>query len=229
MKTITLLCCAFAFIFAGCSKNETTNPNPPATSDAYLNTTAGSTWTYHEDNSSGATPISSDYTVTSTDKDSTVGSRKYHIYNFSYGGSRYLNISGNDYYQFDSIAGSNGTILERIYLKDNVNAGGTWSQDFNINYPGLPVAIPLKITNKIVEKGITRTVNSTDYKDVIHVSTSLSATGIPDGSLTSAIDSYYAPKFGLIENTTKINLNLNFLGITQKVDVATQLQSAVLK
>jgi hypothetical protein len=226
VKTITLLCCAFAFFFAGCSK-ETPNTNPPVTSDAYLNTTAGSTWTYHEDNSSGATPTSSDYTVTSTDKDSTVGSRKYHIYNFSYGGSRYLNISGNDYYQFDSIAGSNGTILERIYLKDNLDAGATWSQDFNINYPGLPVTAPLKITNKIVEKGISRTVNSIEYKNVIHVSTSLSSSVIPEASLTSAIDSYYAPKYGLIEGTTKINLN--FLGISQKVDVSTQLKSAVLK
>ena len=225
MNTKKILIITAVFFMAGCSKKDSTDQTPPAP-DVYVNTNAGSTWTYHEDNSSGGTSVGSDYTVTSTDADTTIGSRKYHIYSNSYGGSRYLNISGHDYYQFDSIPVGAGITVERLYLKDDVAMGAGWEQTAEITVTGIPIPISLKITNNIVDKGITRTVNGVDYTNVIHVSSSLSSPLITSG-FTSSIDSYFAPKYGLIENTTIIDLN--YMGIVQKVDLKTQLVSAVLK
>lgn len=210
---------------AGCSKKDNPDQKPPQP-DVYINTNAGSTWTYHEDNSSNGTAIGSDYTVTSTSTDTSIGSRKYHVYSYSYGGSRYLNISRHDYYQFDSIPVGNGITVERLYLKDDAAVGASWDQQKNITVPGVPIPIPLKITNNIAEKGIKKTVNGVEYTDVIHVSSSISSPLITSG-FTSSIDSYFAPKYGLIENITKVDLD--YMGLVQNVDLTTQLVSATLK
>lgn len=225
MKTKALILIASVLFFASCDKKDDSNTNPPAP-DTYINTNEGSTWTYHEDNSASGTTVGSDYSVSSTNKDTTIGSRKYHVYSYSYGGSRYLNISGHEYYQFDSIPVGTGITVERLYLKDNAAVGTSWEQETNITVPGVPVPIPLKITNNITEKGITRTVKGKEYTDVIHVSSSLSSPLVTSG-FTSSIDSYFAPKYGLIENTTKIDLD--YMGIVQKIDLNTQLTSATLK
>lgn len=214
-------------VFTGCTKKDNTT-TPPPVQDSYLNTNSGSTWTYHENNSSGPTPVSSDYTVTSTSKDSTINSRRYHVYSYSYGGSKYLNISNHDYYQFDSLPGALGAgIFERLYLKDDMAVSGSWTQNLTVTIPGFPIPVPVTITNNIAEKGISRIVNGINYTDVIRVTTGVSSTLIPAAFLTSNINSYYAKKYGLIENTSLVHLN--FLGITQSVNIETKLVSSVLK
>jgi hypothetical protein len=90
------------------------------------------------------------------------------------------------------------------------------------------IPITLTATNKIIEKGISRTVNGQNYSNVIHVSTDLSSALITSG-LTSNIDSYYAPNFGMIENTTVIHLDVPLLGLAENVDVTTKLVSADLE
>ena len=211
--------------FGSCEKKDNPEPNPPA-EDTYINATAGSTWKYHETNSSSGTAQESEYTVTSSSKDTTINSRSYHIYNYSYGGSQYLNISGHEYYQYDSISGGLGQIFERLYLKDNVVVGTNWTQNISVSVPGLPFSVPVTITNTIAEKGIAKTVNGNNYTDVIHVSTSITSTSIPTG-LTSDIHSYYAKKYGLIESSAIVSLN--FLGVVQNINVVTKLNSATLK
>jgi hypothetical protein len=225
MKTNAIILFAATLIFfTACNKNDS-NPDSN-TSGTYINTNAGSTWTYHEDNSSGVTPTNSDYTVTSTSQDSTIKERKYHVYNYSYGGSQYLSASGHDYYQYDSIPITGGVNVERLYLKDNAAQGDTWSQNFDLTISGIPII--LKATNKITEKGISRTVNGQNYSNVTHVSTTLSSALITSG-FTSSIDSYYAPNYGMIENTTVIHLDVPLLGLAENVDVTTKLVSADLK
>lgn len=228
MKTNILIIFIATGIISSCGKKDTTSTTSP-TSESYINTNEGSSWIYHEDDSSSATPTSSDYIVTSTSSDTTVNNKKYHIYSYSYGGSEYLNLSGHDYYQYDSIPGGLGQVIERLYLQDNATANATWSQNFsvNINVGGVPFAIQVTLTNKIIETGISRMVNGTNYTGVIHVSTTISSTSIPAANLTSSIDSYYAPNYGLIENSTLVNLN--YLGLTEYVNIKTQLTSSVLK
>jgi hypothetical protein len=226
MKTKLLIfsVAAFTFIFTSCKKND--SGNTTTTTNSYINTTAGSTWNYHQVDSSGSTPAASDYTVTSTSQDTTINSKKYHVYNLSDGGNQYMTVSGNDYYQYDSIPVSGGTNIERLYLKDNATVGTTWNQSFTLNVPNVPLPIPLTVTNNIIEKGISHTVNGVSYSNVIHVSTSLSSALITSG-FTSSIDSYYAPKYGLIESKTVISLD--YLGLTENVNMSTQLMSASLK
>ena|SRR6185312_1515410 len=225
MKTKLIILFAVTLFFTACSKKDHSTTTTP-TNSSYINTTAGSTWSYHEVDSSGATPDNSDYTVTSTSQDSTINGRKYHVYNYSYGGNNYLALSGNDYYQYDSIPVSGGVNVERLYLKDNLAAGATWTDDFNLTIPNIPFPVPLTATNKIVEKGISRMVNGVNYSNVIHVSTSLSSALISSG-FTSAIDSYYAPNYGLIESSTIISVN--YPPLSENFNVHTTLTGASLK
>ena len=82
------------------------------------------------------------------------------------------------------------------------------------------------ITNKIEEKDISKTVNGSNYNNVIHVSTGIAVGGIPAASLLTDIDYYYAPNYGMIENTSKINLN--YFGIVNNSDFTTRLKNATL-
>jgi hypothetical protein len=123
-------------------------------------------------------------------------------------------------------AGLGTAVFERLYLKDNVNAGATWTQNLSVTVPGSPIPIPITVTYTIAEKGISRTVGSNNYTNVIHVTTSISSALIPSASLTTTIDGYYAEKYGLIENSTVIHLD--YLGITEDVNVKTTLVSATI-
>jgi len=222
MKTAFLLLAA-TVVFSACKKN---NSSASISTDVYISTSAGSSWSYLQTDLTNTNPPSN-YTVTSTSNDTTINSRKYHVYNYSYGGSEYLGVTGNDYYQYDSIPISGGINIERLYLKDNASTGATWNQNFSLTIPGVPLPVPLTVSNKIVEKGIDKTENGTTYSNVIHVSTTLSSALIPSSSLNSSIDSYYAPKYGLIENTTVIQLN--YLGLVENINAKTQLMSSSLK
>ncbi len=223
MKKLIILITCISF-FYGCKKSGS---GGGAIAENYLNTKAGSSWSYHETNNSSGTPQNSDYALISTSKDTFINSKSYHIYTFSYGGSQYLAVNGHDYYQYDSIPGALGQIFERLYLKDNINVNASWSQQIAVSIPGLPVTIPVDINNKIVEKGISKIINGITYNNVIHVSSTISSVAIPSASLTSDINSFYAPGFGLISNTTIVHLD--YAGVKQDVNIATTLINASLK
>ena len=224
MKINNLLFLVFILFAISCKKKSTTNVTPPR-QDAYLTTSAGSTWNYHQVDSSGSIPVSKDYTLISSSKDTLVNARSYHVFNLSTGSNQYLALSGNDYYQYDSLpAGLGSTNFEQLYLKDNASIGTSWSQSSNVIIQG--VSVPVTLTYKISEKGISKLVNSVIYNDVIHVSITISSSLIPPASLTSSIDSYYANKYGLIENTTIINLN--YSAIVENVKNQTKIVSATL-
>lgn len=228
MKISKFYILAFAAIIfnVSCSKDDP-NPNPPGNS-SYVNTASGSTWTYHlEDMSTGST-VASDYVITSTDRDTSIASKTYHVFNTTLGGNQYLGKVGNEYYQYDSLPAAIGSAaIERLYLKDNVSAGATWTQSINIPVPGSPIPIPFTIANTLAEKDISRTVNGTNYTNVIHVSTAITSALIPAASLQTSINSFYAPGVGLIENTNTIHLD--FLGIVEDVVTETKLTSSTLK
>ena len=228
MKTNIFILFVATAIISSCGKKDstTTNPTPAAT---YININSGSSWNYNEVDSSTATPKNSNYIVTSTNTDTTINNKSYHVYSYSYGGSEYLNLTGHNYYQFDSIPGGLGQVIERLYLEDNAAVNATWSQNFsvNINVGSVPFAVQVTLANKIMQTGLSRMVNGTNYTGVIHVSTTISSSSIPAADLTSSIDSYYAPNYGLIENSTLVKLN--YLGVSENVNIKTQLVSSILK
>ena len=225
MKIKFSLVLLIALFVVSCKKDKS-NPTPPTTATSYQNVAAGSTWNYHSvDNTGSSAP--SDYTITSTSKDTSINSKSYHVYSDSEGSNQYINITGSDYYEFDSLPANLGSAIERLYLKDNAAIAANWTQNVNVNIPGSPIPVPVTITNTIAEKGISRTVGATTYTDVIHVSTAIASTLIPTASLTTSIDTYYAPNYGMIENTSSVSLD--FLGIVQDYDTQTTLVSADLK
>jgi hypothetical protein len=222
MKIKTLLFPTFLLFIISCKKNETTNVPQQ---DTYVTTSAGSTWNYHETDSSGTTPVNKDYTLTSTSGDSSINGRNYHIFSNSAGSNQYLNITGSDYYQFDSLpAGFGTTVFESLYLKSVAGVGTSWTQALSVNLSGIPV--PVLLTYTIAEKGSSRSVNGTTYTDVIHVSTSISSSLIPAASLITNINSYYAEKYGLIETSNIIRLN--YMGFVQNLNTETKLVNATL-
>ena len=212
----------FLLIFSAACKKKT------VALDAYFHTTANSTWNYQGVNSSGPVPVTTNYVVTSTNRDTTAMGKTYHVFTNSSRGNQYYNHTNNDYYQLDSIKLAAAVVLlDRLYLKDDAAVGVGWSQSFNITLPAVPIPVPITVTNSIAEKGGTRMVNGVTYTDVIKVSTSISSSLIPAASLTTTISSYYARKYGLIENSTV--LALSFMGFTQNVNNSTKLMSSNLK
>jgi len=226
MKTPLLFLLAAFFVLSSCEKNDNDDPRPDP-EESYINTNAGSTWTYHETSNYDQVINESDYTVTATNKDTTINNKKYHIYNYSYGGSQYLGINGADYYEYDSLPGGLGQIFERLYLKDNAAKGATWSQELSVTIPNFPVPVPLKVTNTLMDKGISHTVNNQTYTDVIYVSTKLSSSLVPEQNFQSDIRSYFTKNYGLIENVS--NVSVDFMGVSRNVAVTTRLLSASLK
>jgi hypothetical protein len=122
-----------------------------------------------------------------------------------------------------------GSSVETIYLKDNAAVGTNWTQSYPVTASGIPLTVTL--TSTITAKGISKTVKSTTYNDVIHVTTVMTiAVGgvpLPAGALTTDIQSFHSPKFGMIQTINKINLNFN--GIVDKTDQLTSLVSANIK
>lgn len=219
-----LVCLAILTVFAACKKKSTT-----ATPSPYYHTSTNSTWNYQNVNTPPAgAPVTTNYVVTSTSRDTVAMGKTYHVFTNSVGGNQYYNKTNAEYYQLDSLKlGTTAVLLDRLYLKDDASVGAAWSQSLNLTVPGVPFPVPVVVSYSIVEKGSTRVVNGVSYTDVIRVSTAISSTLIPAASLTNTITSYYARKFGLIENSTVISLN--FMGITQNVNTTTKLMSSDLK
>lgn len=210
-----------------CKKSDPA-PNPPA-AVKFMSLTNGSTWTYKFTNNPSTTPVTNNYTITATNRDSVANGKTYRVFTNSAGPNEYYNITGSDYYTYRSLKTSFiDTSLEVLYLKDNLAVNGTWEQNipFSVDVFGVPVPVTLKFSNKIAQKGISKTVNGTPYTDVTEVSTTLSLTGSPiPVTLTSDIHYYYAPKVGQIENKTTINFSTT--GIPpSSVDQKTELQSS---
>lgn len=224
MRTFILLALSSLILFSSCKKEKSSTETPGENTN-YINTASGSSWLYQEINASGAAPVQSDYTLTSTNRDTTIKNKNYHIYSLSYGDSRYLNLSGKEYYEFDSVPGEGIKSFERLYLKRGVPVGATWSQSENLVVEG--IQIPIKLNNTIVSISLVKEVHGKSYDKVIHVKTTITSDLIPAASLTTDINSFYAPNYGLIVNTSK--LNLDYMGMVEKIDISTTLKSADLK
>ena len=201
---------------------------PVVTSGTYMNFTPNSTWNY--DLIDNVTAAISNYTVTSTNRDTLANGKTYHVFTNSTGVNEYYNFSGNDYYVFQSLpALLGGAAVQNLYLKDNVSINTSWNQEYKLTVSNLPLSIIL--TNTVTEKGVSKTINATNYTDVIHITTtiSLSVLGmpLPAGALTTDIQTYYAKNYGMIQSKNKIGLNYN--GVVSNTDQIINLKVAVIK
>ncbi len=224
MKNFHFWAIIATFSLLACSKNNDSTPTPPAAAN-YMNMRTGSLWNYEVVNNTPPSSTSS-YTLTSSNRDSVINAKNYHVFiNSASGASEYYFASGSDYYTYQSLpAVLGGSKVENLYLKAGAAVNSSWSQNYTISYNSLPLTVTA--VNKIEAKELTKTVNGTVYQNVIHVSTNITVDGIPPASLVTDIDYYYAPNYGMIENSSKINLN--YLGIVNNSDFSTRLKTATL-
>ena len=220
----TLYLAIFCTLFAiSCGKDN--DPAPDPNGGSYMNAKAGSSWNYEAINNVAPTSTQN-YTLTSTNRDSSINGRNYHVYsNSRSGSSEYYFVSGSDHYTFGSLpatVGSN-TNVENLYLKSGAAVGTTWAQTYNFTIPGFPFPIAATVTHKIEEKGISKVVNNITYNNVVHVSTLVTAAGIPASALTTDIDIFYAPNVGLIESNVIITSTL-----AGNSNTTTRLKTSVL-
>jgi hypothetical protein len=207
---VTAVLAAFLTLVS-CKKKETPDPLPP-TPVTYMSMTAGNSRTY--ETTDNTTTLTSTNTSVSTSRDTSILGKTYHVFTNSNGAANdYYNITGNDYFTYRAISTAlTVPPIEVIYLKDAA-LNTTWSQ--TVNVPGFGFPVPVVFTNSITAKGLSRTVNGKAYTDVVQVTTTAVITGLPAGSVTTDIQSYYAPKFGLIENKNKISISLLTVNIDQ--------------
>ena len=224
MKKIQFAALYLCLVTISCGKSDSPAPTAP-TATSYMNVKVGSSWNFEQINNKP--PVStSNYTLTSINKDSIVNGNSYHVYtNSSTSTSEYFRIAGDDYYTYQSLPAALGsTKVENLYLKSSATVGTSWSQVYNITYSSVPLAVT--VTHTIQEKGISKTVNGIVYNNVIHIKTGIAVGGIPPASLVTDIHYYYAPNYGLIENSSKIDLN--YLTIISSTDITTRLKTAAL-
>ncbi len=220
MKKVLFSCFGLAILAVSCSKNDPAPANPA--SSKFMTLTAGSTWNYETiDN---ITPGTTSYTVTSTTRDTTINGKVYHVFTNSNGNtSEYYNITDNSYYNYAELTAPLDPI-EFLYLKDNVAAGGSWSQSVPVTVPGLPFPLTATVTNTVEEKGGSKVVNGITYTNVIKVKTDISVAGIPASAITTNIHSYYAPKYGQIR--TESAIDINYGGVVNNSNTTTNLLSS---
>lgn len=218
---IPLILALISISFTISCKDDDLDPGSP-TATSYITLTVGSSRSYELKNNTPPTSITNS-TVTSTNRDTTVNGRSYHVFSTSTGGSEYYAQSGGDYYTYQILPIAIGTTnVEILYLKDNANVGATWvAASAPLTLPGVPFPLTITINNTLAEKGLSRTVNGKNYTDVIHVSSTIGVSGLP-GGITSDIHYYYAPKYGLIENSVILSSSLAPIA----VDTDTRLMTA---
>ncbi len=216
------------FLLISCSKDDDPTPTPPPAGDPYMAMNAGATRDFERTVNNPPSPPES-YRVTTTNRDTVVGSRTYRVFESTGGPNQYFNQSGADYYTFADLGGAlQGVLLENLYLSTSQNAGASWNQNFNnITIPGITGTVSGTLTNKIEAKGLTYTVPGfATYDSVIRVSSTvnnITATveiapgvpfpvSIPANQIYTNIQSYYAPRVGMVHNTSIISLDIDVMG-----------------
>lgn len=211
---------AIAAVITGssCSKDDD-NPTTPA---AYMPKTANSTWNYTT-RSYAPTPATGSYTLTATNKDTTINSKTYRVFTNSGGPNDYYAQVGTDYYQLGSIAALGTQRAEILFLKDAA-AGTTWSETQSVTIPGVPVPVSVPVNYQIVKKGFDTTINGKAFTDVTHVKTVLGAVNLNIGGFpvpvtqSSNLNFYYARGVGRIYSRTILSVVVALAGVNINLD-----------
>ena len=198
-KPILILITIAAVVAAGCKKSNN-DPSPDA-SDTYLPVTSGTTWTYDDViGTSHGTDI-----ITLTGATSTINGKKYYALTGDKNGTKttgYFYAADHSY----ALRGSNASVgitLEIQLGNDSQPAGYTWTT--HPTDDGLVEGIPAQTINKIIAKGISKTVNGKSYDNVIHTQVTLQYN--IGGYQTAAVyDIYMAKGIGMIEEDTDMTM-----------------------
>lgn len=152
-----LFCIAVALMATGCSSDDQpTGPSSSSPSESFYPTTKGSFWKYKVNGTTHTTIVSGD---------STVAGQKYAVLvdKDNPAAKSLLREADGNIYMRNGEYGNN----EVLYAKTNAAIGEQWS--FNIMVNNLNTDYEYRM----VAKGITKTVNNVEYKDVIQTHVTL--------------------------------------------------------
>lgn len=192
--------------FWGCQKeieDKSGNSTGGGTSlNTYLPLTSGTFWKL-KDSTSGTIQ-----TNTVTSKTKTINGILYTaVTNDQSSDTAYMAQVGADYYLYQAaVTASGGTASVLMhFLNDTAAVGQTWQYD-----GGSGNGFPIIMTGKIIERGISVTVNGKTYTNVIHTRLHMAYDIL--GTITDATDYdfYVAKGVGIVQVRTL----LDFLGVT---------------
>lgn len=207
-----LLVLFIASISTGCQKtiaefDSGTDTTKTGGDGSYLPLNEGTYWKYKD--SAFPSEITTETVLNIT---KTINGKSYKaVKNESNGiaDTGYFLRNGNDYY-FYEYRNISGAIIdvEMLYLKDTATEGVEWTTD-----AGTVNSFPARCIGKVVEKGISITVEGKNYTNVIHTSIQLQYNLI--GSYqTFAVYNYFVAKgIGIV----KISSLLEFDGVNFSV------------
>ncbi|MFY7879751.1 MAG: hypothetical protein ACOVP6_06750 [Lacibacter sp.] len=232
-KSIFFLLLLFITGTIACKKKKDATPPPPTTASDYMPMTTGSEWNYAV--STNGAP--STYKLTATAKDTLFSNgRTYKVFTNSSGPNEYYFRNGSEYYRYTTLPGLTDQSFELKYLVDNLNVGATWVETKSVDVdlsslmiPGVGTeTLPIQITFKIEEKGISHTVDAKTYSDVIRVSATLKITDSPFGEIVPSpnnINYYFAKGIGMVHNTIVFGVALAGIDVNSE----TKLTSYTIK
>jgi hypothetical protein len=240
MKKFLFISLFVSILGVSCKKNDPT-PTPTPEPDKYMSLTPGSSWIYQKVDTSNQI---STYTLTSSNTDTTIGLKKYHIFNetdINGTTESYYNNTGNDYSQFASL-GAQLAGYDLIYLKEKATAGTTWTTPFMTTQilNGTPADISADILNTIDSTELKMTVNNIAYSNVVKVKTeiknltiktTITIQGIPipitiNPTVIQDTYNYYAPKYGMIKGHNQLKISVQGQGTIIDNNSTTTLLSA---
>jgi hypothetical protein len=159
------------------------------------------------------------------------------VFTNSSGPNEYYFRNGSEYFRYTTLPGLTDQSFELKYLVDNLSVGATWVETKSANVdlsalsiPGIGIVpVTVQITFKIEEKGISHTVDSKTYSDVIRVSANLKITApAPLGEIIPSpndINYYFAKGVGMVHNTIVFGVTLAGINVNSE----TKLTSYTIK
>lgn len=195
MKKLTGLFFVLSLALVSCEK-ESNTPLPETVN--YQPLTAGSTWNYRVENKLNAA-ANFNFTLTATNRDSTVNGNSFRVFTNSSGGNEYYRRATTDFYQYGGFAGLTSAV-ELLFLKGAATAGAGWTETKNVTVSGIAVAATFNYT--IQEVLPTYTVDSKTFVEVLKVKVGLVVPGVT--FTAQELEFYYAKEVGRIKSQIKI-------------------------
>jgi hypothetical protein len=216
----TLLICSMLFVIlsaGNCKKPSTPDPGPA--SSTYQPTTTGSEWNYTTTGTTASGPVNTSYKLTATSKDSVSNGKTFRVFTNTAGANEYYVKVGNEYSRISSLASLTNAV-ELLYLKDNLNAGASWSETKNVTISGTPVSVNVIYT--VVGSKFDTSFNGNSFKECIRIKVN------PDIGYTfqeNNISYLFAKNVGMIANKVRLKFDL----LAMNVDTETKLGVFVIK
>ena len=222
MKKTLFLTLSLGFFVISCKKNDTNTVTNNSAPDQFFSFDSGKVWVYNEhDNISNADTA---FTRTCTDGLIVKDFNQYHIFLDSNHltnaiDSSFYNLVGNEYFQYTILSPQLPGFKEK-YLIGDASVGTTWTTPYTatIGSGTTAATISANIVNTIEGKGISLSVDSTNYSNLYKVKTeilnatvSLPIFGSLPANIVQDIHSYYAPKYGLVKRDNQLSISVTIL------------------